>query len=36
MVTSLGNAFSTVKNQVSQYDDQTIGSIAETLIIHFD
>jgi len=36
MATPLGNAFSTVENQVSQCDDQTFGSIAETLVIHFD
>ena len=36
MKTSLGNAFSIVENQVSQYNDQTVGSIAETLVIHFD
>ena len=32
----LGNAFSTAKNQVSQCDDQTLGSIAEMLVINFD
>jgi len=36
MATQLGNAFSTAENQVSQCDDQTIGPIAETLVIHFD
>ena len=36
MATPLGNEFSTVENQVSQCDDQTFGSIAETLVIHFD
>jgi len=36
MVTPLGSAFSTAENQVSQCDDQTFGSIAETLVIHFD
>ena len=36
METPLGNAFSTVENQVSQYDEQTLRSIAETLVIHFD
>jgi len=36
MVTPLGTFFSTVENQVSQCDDQTLGSIAETLVIHFD
>ena len=34
--TPLGNCFSTAKNQVSQCDDQTLESITETLIIHFD
>ena len=36
MVTPLGTAFSTAENQVSQCDDQALGSITETLIIHFD
>ena len=36
MATPLGNAFSTAENQVSQSDDQTFGSIAETLVIHCD
>jgi len=36
MATPLGNTFSTAENQVSQCDDQSIGSIAETLVIHFD
>ena len=36
MATPLGTAFSTAENQVSQCDDQTLGSIAETLVIHFD
>jgi len=36
IATLLGNAFSTAENQVSQSDDQTFGSIAETLVIHFD
>ena len=36
METPLGTVFSTAENQVSQYDDQTFGSIAETLVIHFD
>jgi len=36
MATPLGTTFSTAENQVSQNDDQTLGSIAETLIIHFD
>ena len=36
MATPLGTYFSTVENQVSQCDDQTLGSIAETLVIHFD
>ena len=36
MVTPLGTAFSTTENQVSQCDDQTFGSIAKTLVIHFD
>jgi len=34
MATPLGIAFSTAENQVSQYDDQTFGSTAETLAIH--
>jgi len=36
MATLLGNYFSTAENQVSQCDDQILGSTAETLIIHFD
>ena len=36
MATPLGNVFSTAESQVSQCDDQTLGSIAETLIIYFD
>ena len=36
MATPLRNAFSTAENQVSQCEDQTLGSIAETLVIHFD
>jgi len=36
MATPLGTAFSTAENEVSQYDDQSLGSIAETLIIHFN
>jgi len=36
MATPLGTLFSTAENQVSQCDDQTLGSIAETLVIHFD
>ena len=36
MATPLGNAFSTAENQVSQYNDQTFGSIAEILVIHFN
>jgi len=36
MATPLGTVFSTAENQVSQCDDQTFGSIAETLVIHFD
>ena len=34
IVTPLGTAFSTVENQVSQCDDQTFWSIAETSVIH--
>jgi len=29
-------SFSTAENIVSQCDDQTLRSIAETLVIHFD
>ena len=36
MATPLGMSFSTVENQVSQCDDQTFGSTAEMLVIHFD
>ena len=36
MVTLLGTAFSTAENQLSQCDDQTLGSIAETLVINFN
>jgi len=36
MATPLGSAFSTAENQVSQCDDLTLGSIAETLVIYFD
>jgi len=36
MATPLGSSFSTAENEVSQYDDQTLGSIGETLVIHFD
>jgi len=36
MVTLLGSGFSTAENQVSQCDDQTLGSIVETLVIHFN
>ena len=35
MATLLENAFPNVENQVSQCDDQTLGSIAEKLVIHF-
>ena len=34
MVTPLGMSFSTAENQVSQCDDQTFRSIAETPVIH--
>ena len=34
MATPLGKEFSTVENQVSQCDEQTFGSIAETPVIH--
>jgi len=34
MATPLGTSFSTAENQVSQCDDQTFRSIAETPIIH--
>jgi len=34
MVTPLGTLLSTVENQVSQCDDQTLGSIAE--VLNFD
>ena len=36
MATPLGTLFSAADNQVSQCDDQTFGSIAETLVINFD
>ena len=36
MATPLGKAFYTTDNVVSQCDDQTLGSIVETLIINFD
>ena len=36
MATSLGTLFSTAENQMSQCDDQTLGSIAEILVINFD
>ena len=36
MATLLGTAFSTIKNLVSQSDDQTLGSTVETLVIQFD
>ena len=36
MATLLGTLFSAADNQVSQCDDQTFGSIAETLVINFD
>jgi len=36
MTTPLGTSFSTAKNQVWQCDDQTLESIAETLVINFD
>ena len=36
MATLLETVFSTAENQVSQRDDQTFGSIAETLVIHFN
>ena len=36
MATPLGNKFSIAENEVSQCDDQTLGSIAETLVLHFD
>jgi len=36
MATPLGTVFFTAENQVSQFDDQTFGSIAEMLVIHFD
>ena len=35
MATPLGIVFSTAENQVSQCDDQTLGSIAEILVINF-
>ena len=36
MASPLGNVFSTVENQVSQYDDQTLWFIAKTLVVHID
>jgi len=36
MVTPLEIEFSTVENEVSQCDIQTLESTAETLVIHFD
>jgi len=36
MATSLGKLFSTAENQVPQCDDQTLGSITEALVIHFN
>ena len=36
MATPLGTVFFTADNQVPQCNDQTFGSIAETLVIHFD
>jgi len=36
MVTPLGTLFFTAENQVLQCDDQTLGSIAEILVINFD
>ena len=36
MLTPLGIALSTAENQVLQCDDQTLGSIIETLVIQFD
>ena len=36
MTTPLENTFSTAENQMSQCDYQTLGSIAETLVIHFE
>ena len=36
MATLLGTALFTTENVVSQYDDQTLGSIVETLVINFD
>ena len=35
-MTPLGRLFSNVENQVSQCDDQTLGSIVETLVFNFD
>ena len=36
MTTPLEIKFNTTENEVSQCDNQTFGSIAETLVIHFD
>jgi len=36
MATPLGSAFSAAENQVSQCDDQTLGSIVEIPVINFD
>ena len=36
MATPLGTVFSTAENQVSQCNDQTLGSITERLVTHFD
>jgi len=36
MATTLRITLSTTENQVSQCDNQTLGSIAETLVIHID
>ena len=36
MANPLGTYFSTTENQVLQCHDQTLGSIAETLVINFD
>ena len=36
IATPLETEFSTAKNEVSQCDDQTLGFIVETLVIHFD
>ena len=36
MTIPLGTPFSTAENQVSQCDDQTLKSIAKTLVVYFD